>query len=125
MSRLGCPGKDAEILAEETLHEIGAGMPATARDLGGLEPIIERVPGNLGNAGPDCARQNDALLVTGDAVLKATIPINLDDADRFGASRRNLDTEDVRTELLRRTEIHELDLLGHCSTSPVWSSKPS
>ena len=95
--------------AEKTLHEIGAGMPPTDRDLGGLEPIVERAPGALGNAGPDGAGQNDALLVTRDAVLKATIPVILDDADRFGAGGGDLDTENVRTALLRCAEIHALD----------------
>src|SRR5712692_8565540 len=84
ISRLSCPGEDAEFLAEETLNEIGAGMPATDRDPGGLEPIVERAPGDLGNAGPDGAGQDDALLVTRDAVLKATISVILDDTDRFG-----------------------------------------
>src|SRR5262245_49344669 len=118
---IGClsgPGEDAEFLAEETLHEIDAGMPATDRDLGGLESIIERAPGTLSNARPDEARQNDALFVTRDAILKTTIPVILDDTDRFGAGGGDLDAEDVRTELLRCTEIHELDFLGHCSTSP-------
>src|SRR5262245_23775127 len=125
IGRLGCPGENAEFLAEETLHKIGASMPPTDRDLGGLESIVECVSGALGNAGPDGARQNDALLVTRDAVLKTTIPVILDDADRCGAGGGDLDAEDVRAKLLRCTEIHELDLLGHCSTSPVWSSMPS
>src|SRR5262245_40732090 len=125
IGRLGGPGEDAEFLAEETLHEIGASMPATDRDPGGLESIVECVSGALGNAGPDGARQNDAILVTRDAIFKATIPIILDDMDRCGAGGGDLDAEDVRTKLLRCTEIHELDLLGHCSTSPVWSSMPS
>src|SRR5215813_5273635 len=101
IGRLGGPGEDAEFLAEETLHEIGAGMPPTDRDPGGLESIVERVSGALGNAGPDGARQNDALLVTRDTVLKAMIPVILNDANRFSAGRGDLDTEDVRTELLR------------------------
>src|SRR5439155_25507150 len=42
IGRLGCPGEDAEFLAEETLHEIDAGMPAADRDPSGLEPIVER-----------------------------------------------------------------------------------
>src|SRR6266571_4240245 len=49
IGRLSGPGEDTEFLAEETLHEIGAGMPATDRDPGGLEPIVERAPGALGN----------------------------------------------------------------------------
>src|SRR5215831_18342592 len=125
IGRLGCPGENAEFLAEETLHEIGASMPPTNRDPGGLEPIVERAPGALGNAGPDGARQDDALLVTRDTVLKATIPVVLNDTDRFGAGGGDLDAEDVHAKLPRCTEIHELDFLGHCSTSPVWSSMPS
>ena len=98
IGRLGGPGEDAEFLAEETLHEIGAGMPATDRDPGGLEPIVELAAGDLGNAGPDGAGQDDALLVTRDAALKAAIPVILDEANRFGAGSGNLDAEDVRTE---------------------------
>src|SRR2546423_1504990 len=41
IGRFGGPGEDAEFLAEETLHEIGAGMPATNRDPGGFEPSVE------------------------------------------------------------------------------------
>src|SRR5207253_5018227 len=108
-----------EFLAEEALHEISAGMPAAGGNLGGLETAIELVAGNLSNARPDGAGQDDALFVARDAVLEATIPVILYDADRFGAGGRNLDAEDVCTELLRRAEIHELDLLDHCSMSPV------
>src|SRR5215831_1342603 len=67
IGRLGCPGEDAEFLAEETLHEIGAGMPPTDRELGSLEPIVERTPGAFGNAGPDGAGQNDAFFIARDA----------------------------------------------------------
>src|SRR5438128_3983762 len=51
IGRLGGPGEDAEFLAEETLHEIGANMPATNGNPGGLEPIVESASSNLGNAG--------------------------------------------------------------------------
>src|SRR5262249_35657144 len=50
---LGGPGEDAEFLAKKTLQEISAGMPATSRELGSLQPIVERAPGALGNARPD------------------------------------------------------------------------
>src|SRR5436309_15729479 len=61
--RLGGPGEDTELLAEETLHEIGAGMPPTDRDPGGLEPIAECSSGNLVNARPVGAGHNAVLLV--------------------------------------------------------------
>src|SRR5262245_4395455 len=101
IGRLGSPGEDAKLLAEETLYEIDAGMPATGRDPGGLEPIVERAPGALGNAGPDGAGQNDTLLVTRDAILKTPISVILNDANRLSAGGRELDAEDVHTELLR------------------------
>src|SRR4030095_8722998 len=50
IGRLRRPGEDAEFFAEETLHEIDTGMPATKRDLGGFESIVERASGTLGNA---------------------------------------------------------------------------
>ena len=48
--RLGGPGEHAQFLAEQPIHEIRAGVPATGGHLGGLEAIVELAAGDVRDA---------------------------------------------------------------------------
>ena len=128
--RLGGPGQHAQLLAEQPVHQVGAGVPAAGEDLGGLEPVIELAAGDVGNRGPDRAFQNDPLLVAGDAALLAPVTVVLDDHHRLVPRGRNLDAEEMRAEFVRRAEVHgpgPSPLTARhplvCSSMPSFSAK--
>ena len=95
-------------------------------DLGGLEPVVELAPGDVGNRGPDRARQDDALLVARDAALLAAVAVVLDDHHRLRSarpeSRRGRDGRRTSSGAPKSTV---LEVVAHCSTSPGCSSMPS
>ena len=54
--RLRGPGEHAELLAEQPVHQVGAGVPAAGEDLGGLESVVELAAGDVGDGRPDRTR---------------------------------------------------------------------
>ena len=111
VGRLGRPGEHAQLLAEQPVHQVRAGVPAAGEHLGGLEAVVELAAGDVGDRRPDRALEHDPLLVARDAALLAAVAVVLDDDDRLVPRGRDLDAEEMRAELVRRAEVDRLGLV--------------
>src|SRR5512137_491554 len=100
-------------------------MPPARQDLRGLKAIVELAAGNIGNAGPDAARQHHAFLVARNPGLMAAVAVILDDQHRLGPGRWNLNAKNMGAKLLWRAEVDRGDCFAHCSTSACSRAIPS